>query len=386
MTRSLLHLFALGLAWFSLVWRAAGEVQSSQGARCSTQPSTSPMDDAALLQARVRRQSTKKARKHPFHLNRHDHHHAKVVDTGDYRDDAMEFFQKVQNLSLEERCPNVRKMTLSQVHREWSRLLGEMEDQTRNSSRQEKLDASHDLHFEFTSMLAENSPVLVMGHVPKQLGWQAATHWGKDELSKNMGGLQWQKFTFNYPEWLIGMNQWESLDDYVKHNESSQNIFLFASEGGCKEEAKLKHSVDAIRKQFAPSPDFAFGPEECMSIVAIDALGSSHGFHSHDPVWNVQVEGYKMWWLLPSDYDSSDTWPEGGQKWGAAPLLPSGEAFRYPNACAMLSQAKPPPGTLTCVTGPGEMLLLPDEWIHATCGLTDYTAAAGGWLAYHSDD
>ena len=83
-------------------------------------------------------------------------------------------------------------------------------------------------------------------------------------------------------------------------------------------------------------------------------------------------------------------------------------------------------GTLTCVTGPGEMLLLPDEWIHATCGLTDtwprhaktcacrlrlcrkelsegqcsgpltgamfqlspskeFTAAAGGWLAYHDD-
>ena len=109
-----------------------------------------------------------------------------------------------------------------------------------------------------------------------------------------------------------------------------------------------------------------------MSIVAIDALGSSHGFHSHDPVWNVQVEGYKMWWLLPPDYDSS--------------LLPNGEAFRHPNACAMLSQAKPPPGTATCVTGPGEMLLLPYGWIHATCGLTDYIAAAGGWLAYHTDD
>ncbi|CAE7233826.1 FCA1, partial [Symbiodinium microadriaticum] len=76
---------------------------------------------------------------------------------------------------------------------------------------------------------------------------------------------------------------------------------------------------------------------------------------------------------------------EGGQKWGAAPLLPSGEAFQYPNACAMLKQATPPPGTLTCVTGPGEMLLLPDEWIHATCGLTEFTAAAGGWLAYHDD-
>ena len=37
---------------------------------------------------------------------------------------------------------------------------------------------------------------------------------------------------------------------YAASQESSQNIFLFASEGGCKEEdAKLKHSVDAIREQ-----------------------------------------------------------------------------------------------------------------------------------------
>ena len=26
------------------------------------------------------------------------------------------------------------------------------------------------------------------------------------------------------------------------------------------------------------------------------------------------------------------------------------------------------------------MLILPDSWMHATCGLTEYTIGAGGWL------
>mmetsp|Transcript_39932 Transcript_39932/g.95262 ORF Transcript_39932/g.95262 Transcript_39932/m.95262 type:complete len:391 (-) Transcript_39932:161-1333(-) len=385
------RLCILGSAGTSISWRAHGVNAQSYGAGDGMDLPTGPMEDASLLQSRFRKRSRSKARearearKHPFHLDRHDHHHAKIVDTADYRADAAAFFEKVKNQSLEERCPHLHKMTLDQVHKEWKRMFSQLEKTTGNMTAKNKLAANYDLHFEFNSVLAGEMPVLVTGHVPKQLGWEAATHWGRDELSKHMGTLPWQKFTFNYPEWLIGMDQWESLDDYIKHNESSQNIFLFASEGGCSEEAKLKNSVDAIRRQFAPSPDFAFGPEDCMAIVAIDAQGSSHGFHSHDPVWNVQVEGFKQWWLLPPNYVSSDTWPEGGQKWGAAPLLPSGEAFQYPNACAMLQQATPPPGTLTCVTGPGEMLLLPDEWIHATCGLTEFTAAAGGWLAYHDD-
>lgn len=32
------------------------------------------------------------------------------------------------------------------------------------------------------------------------------------------------------------------------------------------------------------------------------------------------------------------------------------------------------------VTWTQEMLILPDSWMHATCGLTEYTIAAGGWL------
>ncbi|CAE7420878.1 FCA1, partial [Symbiodinium microadriaticum] len=248
------RLCILGSAGTSISWRAHGVNAQSYGAGDGMDLPTGPMEDASLLQSRFRKRSRSKARearearKHPFHLDRHDHHHAKIVDTADYRADAAAFFEKVKNQSLEERCPHLHKMTLNQVHKEWKRMFSQLEKTTGNMTAKNKLVANYDLHFEFNSVLAGEMPVLVTGHVPKQLGWEAATHWGRDELSKHLGTLPWQKFTFNYPEWLIGMDQWESLDDYIKHNESSQNIFLFASEGGCSEEAKLKNSVDAIRR------------------------------------------------------------------------------------------------------------------------------------------
>ena len=116
-------------------------------------------------------------KKHPFHLDRHTHHHAKVVDTADYRADAAAFFAKVKDLPVEERCPELKRMTLDQVHQQWHKYLAETDNNARKLSGKKKQEAFYDLHFSFNDMLAE-TPVLVTGHVPKQLGWQAATHWG----------------------------------------------------------------------------------------------------------------------------------------------------------------------------------------------------------------
>ena len=92
------------------------------------------------------------------------------------------------------------------------------------------------------------------------------------------------------------------MADYLKNNESAKNVFLFASESGCEEMPELKELVDVLRGQFAPAPQFGYGPETCTGIIAIDGIGSSHGFHSHDPVWNTQVSGTKHWWLLEPYY------------------------------------------------------------------------------------
>ena len=69
-------------------------------------------------------------------------------------------------------------MTLTQVHQEWHKYLAQVENETRFLSKKQQVDAKYDLIFGFNSMLAAEKPVLVTGHVPRQLGWSAATHWG----------------------------------------------------------------------------------------------------------------------------------------------------------------------------------------------------------------
>ncbi|CAE7523607.1 unnamed protein product, partial [Symbiodinium pilosum] len=195
--------------------------------------------------------------------------------------------------------------------------------------------------------------------------------------------------SFDYPDWVYSKHNLTTFGSYVNNNESADNVFLFGSEDGCDRTDVFKQTMDTIRGDFAPSPAFGWESEVCESIVAVDSIGSSHGFHCHDPVWQVQVEGYKMWWLLPPHYKG--TAPEGDSDdgsmgWGGAPVLPDGTVFAHPNGCAMLKQVEPPPGTDTCILAPGEMMVLPTGWVHSTCGLTNYTAAAGGWLGFYRAD
>jgi hypothetical protein len=49
---------------------------------------------------------------------------------------------------------------------------------------------------------------------------------------------------------------------------------------------------------FAPSPEWGSPPEACEAIIAVDGIGSSHGFHCHDPVWNTQVSGMGTSWNI----------------------------------------------------------------------------------------
>ena len=69
-------------------------------------------------------------------------------------------------------------------------MFAELEKTTGNMTAQKKLAANYDLHFEFNSVLAEEMPVLVTGHVPKQLGWEAATHWGS-LVAASTGLVRW---------------------------------------------------------------------------------------------------------------------------------------------------------------------------------------------------
>merc|ERR1719221_1184984 len=45
-----------------------------------------------------------------------------------------------------------------------------------------------------------------------------------------------------------------------------------------------------------------------------------------------------------------------------------------------MKQRTPPPGAHICIQQPGEALLLPEDWWHATCAVDDFTVAIGGWM------
>mmetsp|Transcript_2479 Transcript_2479/g.4367 ORF Transcript_2479/g.4367 Transcript_2479/m.4367 type:complete len:399 (+) Transcript_2479:3-1199(+) len=314
-------------------------------------------------------------------LNHHQHLHEKVVDSTDYRQDAADVYEKVKNLSLEERCPSVKIMTLDEVRGRWVETFAKFLHENKDVGTKDYQAALEDLKADFPGYLDNGKPVIVKGDVPRQLGWNAADHWGPDELSRFLGETTWQRTTFNYPDWIVGLKDRTTLKDYLANHDSKENVFLFASENGCNEDHELKSLVDTMRSQFAPSPEWAYRPDDCEGIIAVDGIGSSHGFHCHDPVWNTQVSGTKHWWLLEPFYGSNVLDPHGYMDWGGAPKLPhSNDIFEFPNACAMLKEVKPPEGAIKCVMQPGEMIILPDSWMHATCGLTEFTIAAGGWL------
>ncbi|CAE7906673.1 unnamed protein product [Symbiodinium necroappetens] len=368
------------------IWEVQAQEQRCSQGVCSSTGAGTAREDASLLQAHPVSELTQARHAKDAVKRRHKHHsqtHNKIVDGRDYRADAAEYFEKVKHDSLEDRCPHIRTMTLKEVSQRWHEELEQLKEDTPR----EKFDKKFkDFRHAFPGLLHDNKPVLIKGHVPKQLGWRAATHWGKDELADFLGDLPWQRQSFDYPDWVYSTHNLTTFREYVGHDDSARNIFLFGSEDGCDKRGDLKKTMDKIRGQFIPSPDFAWGPEVCEAIVAIDSIGSSHGFHCHDPVWQVQVQGYKMWWLLPPHYrgtaPESDT-TDDSIGWGGSPVLPDGTVFAHPNGCAMLKQVEPPPGTKSCLVGPGEMMVLPVGWVHSTCGLTNYTAAAGGWLGYY---
>lgn len=163
----------------------------------------------------------------------------------------------------------------------------------------------------------------------------------------------------------------ETLAEYLKHNDSRRDYFVFVNEPEERHE-NLKQLAQQLTPDIEPLPPFAATAGEKHGIFAIDGIGSSHGFHRHDAVWQTQVMGRKAWWLMPPEIPTVESW-------GSPPLV-QGQVYDNPNACEFLMRKQPPEGAHLCVVGPGDTVLLPSNWWHATCGLDHITASGGGWL------
>eukprot|EP00440_Ansanella_granifera_P066307 gb/GFBE01071919.1/.p1 GENE.gb/GFBE01071919.1/~~gb/GFBE01071919.1/.p1 ORF type:complete len:395 (+),score=129.37 gb/GFBE01071919.1/:1-1185(+) len=371
---------------------------------CTGAESCAGVEDTSLLQsfqAKLQQDSGEKAaatlaqieksRRERRKKVRDDHAKVRVEDLTDYRGDAHIFLQEaLKKPELSSRC-NLPRMSLAEVEQHWEEELDKKLRKVKKHADKER--AVQELRAEFNSKLRNNMPVLVQ-NVVSQLKWPAAKKWSQAQMTERLRNKEWEIHTFYYPDWIMNVEEpeknhslaHETLDEYLGSDQSAKNFFLFASEDGSRSESWKTEIVDTIRDDFKPHPNFAYLPDEKEAIFAVDAIGSSHGFHAHDPVWQVQVEGYKMWHLLPPTAEVTEQNPVGFPEWGSSPLDAEGKPFEHPNACAMLKQFTPPPQTMTCMVAPGEMLLLPDSWLHATCGLSNYTAAVGGWLGMHWDD
>eukprot|EP00930_Biecheleria_cincta_P083570 TRINITY_DN7311_c0_g2_i2.p1 TRINITY_DN7311_c0_g2~~TRINITY_DN7311_c0_g2_i2.p1 ORF type:complete len:397 (+),score=59.72 TRINITY_DN7311_c0_g2_i2:75-1265(+) len=308
-----------------------------------------------------------------------DFHNLIIRDAHDYRSDAATYLQ--ETLGRKRRCP-LQKMSLREVEDRWTHALRQALHDTELDNEGEG-DMVKKARWYFNTGLHHNNPVLVED-VMSQLQWPAAHRWSQPQMIERFRHRNFDEEFFRYHDGWIHREQdddgnpaMETLGEYLSSNQSGQGIFIFVSEEGRRTGDWEAATLDSIRSDFLPHPNFAYPPADRQAMLNVDAIGSSHGFHFHNPVWQVQVEGYKMWYLMPPDWPADSP----SHPFGAAPLGADGKPFLHPNACAMLKQVEPPPHAFSCMVAPGEMVLLPHGWWHATCGLSNYTASVGGWMA-----
>lgn len=173
----------------------------------------------------------------------------------------------------------------------------------------------------------------------------------------------------------------ETLAEYVEHGDSAKNLFVFVNEPFPGLPQSLIDLAEDLAKDIQPLPAFAAKRDELHTILAIDGAGSSHAFHQHAAVWQTQVTGRKAWWLMPPTVPSVD-----GHESRRTPPLVDGKIYGNPNACEMLFRRSPPAGAQMCVMEPGDTVILPKSWWHATCGLDALTASIGGWFDDQNDE
>lgn len=231
--------------------------------------------------------------------------------------------------------------------------------------------------------------------------WPAMARWQEPNMVARLGDHHFKVTRFNYPDYVhtVSSTDYKSgmtFPEYLEKAYGSKGFFLFVNEPeqpdrGLNTTEEELGTMDLLRGDFQPHPRFATTPEEHHAILALDGLGSSHGFHIHGPVWQTQVVGRKAWWLLAPEVTGDVTVEEGNSreflgpksplknKRGAAPVV-EGHTYKEPNSCAFLRKSTAPAGTRFCVAGPGETLLLPDMMWHGTCALDRHTASVGGWM------
>ena len=100
-----------------------------------------------------------------------------------------------------------------------------------------------------------------------------------------------------------------------------------------------------------------FAGSRWPKIFSAMMRGSAHRFHAHGRGWLGQIAGSRLWFLARHIGDN--------------PRVP---ACDYLAGRAALPDVD---GLMVCVQRAGEVLYLPPEWFHATCGLEEWNMGVG---------
>lgn len=149
--------------------------------------------------------------------------------------------------------------------------------------------------------------------------------------------------------------------------ETKQDLLIFTNQ---KESPQL---FDTILNQYnTPDPlsftkDYIIPPGEeygWTNIFSVMMQRSSHRFHVHNEAWLGQVSGSRLWFLLPP----------------TTIIRAEDVTYRQPACEYLYNREALPPNAMACVQNPGEVMYLPKNWWHATCGLEEWNVGVGEQL------
>ncbi|CAJ1339576.1 unnamed protein product [Effrenium voratum] len=174
----------------------------------------------------------------------------------------------------------------------------------------------------------------------------AARAWDKEHLLHTFGSLTFRLrpcFTLHQYGFAGPSERLVTLAEYLlSDGESSSGCVLFENDFDAERLSMLDgFGVPDLLSSVRGAPIFSVGRKD-----------TGIGFHRHSAAWLAQLQGRKLWLLVP-----------GGRR-------PAARApWQY--------LTHRPPGLLCCVAHPGEVVYVPAGWWHATWNLDDLSLGAG---------
>lgn len=133
-----------------------------------------------------------------------------------------------------------------------------------------------------------------------------------------------------------------SLADYLAEGSAPKNCVLFENDF---------HAEHHVLQRGFRVPEL-LADVHGAPIFSVGCKDTGVGFHRHKETWLAQLQGRKLWLLIP-----------GGRR---PPALPP---WRY--------LIERPSCLVCCVLHPGEVMFLPTGWWHATWNLDEFSLAVG---------